>query len=274
MSSIKIKEIKVKSILTKSRLPETDYVINPYTGCMHGCVYCYSVFMKRFTNHKEPWGKFVDVKINAAEMLEREIKRATKGTVLLSSVTDPYHPLESKYKLTRKILEILLEHQFPVSILTKSDMVTRDIDLLKKFKKCDIGFSFLSFDDSHRRNFEPVAVSPQRRLEAMKILKENRITTYAFIGPIFPELTNLDEMFKKFKELKTDFVFCENLNHKAGTWNGIFDVIKKKYPKFVDEYQRIFFTKNSYWKNVEKHVKQLSKEYDIETKIYFHHGDK
>src|SRR3989344_6271895 len=180
-SKLKIQEIQVKSILTNSKLPETDYVINPYVGCMHACPYCYAVFMKRFTNHKEEWGRFVDVKINAPEILEKEIVNAKRGTVLLSSVTDPYHPIEIKYKITRKVLEILLKHQFHTSILTKSDLVKRDIDLLKQFKECEVGFSFLSFDDKHRKDFEPVASSPQRRLDAMKKLKKNGIKIYAFI---------------------------------------------------------------------------------------------
>ncbi len=266
-----IREIRAKSILTKSKLPETDYVINPYIGCFHGCVYCYAVFMKRFTNHKEGWGRFVDVKINAPEILEREIKTAKKGTVLLSSVTDAYHPLERKYKLSRKILEILLKHRFPVSVLTKSDLVLRDIDLLKRFDECDVGFSFLSFNDKDRKNFEPFASAPQKRLAAMKILKENGVKTYAFIGPIFPGITNLDEMFEKFSELNVGCVFCENFNHKAGTWNGVFDVIKTRYPELAEDYSKIFFTKNSYWTGVENHIKKLSKKFCIETKIYFHH---
>ena len=133
MGKTQIKTIQCKSVLTRSRLPEVDYCINPYVGCLHGCIYCYARFMKRFTGHTEKWGKFIDVKINAPEVLEKELSRSPeKGTVLLGSVTDAYQPIERKYKITRAILEILLKHHFPISILTKSDLVVRDIDLLKK----------------------------------------------------------------------------------------------------------------------------------------------
>ena len=273
MQKFQLREIEVKSILTKSKLPETDYVINPYIGCMHSCVYCYAVFMKRFTNHKEPWGRFVDVKINSVKVLEKEIKTAKKGVVLLSSVTDAYHPIEIKYELTREILKILLKYQFPISILTKSDLVTRDLDILTQFKNCNVGFSFLSFDNRHRKDFEPVATPPQKRLEAMKRLKENGIQTYAFIGPIFPFLTDLTAMFKKFKELKTDFIFCENLNHKAGTWQEISKTIKTKYPELSKKYEGIFFANNEYWIDVENQIIKVANEFDIKTKVFFHHNN-
>ena len=120
-----VKEINAKSVLTKSNLPESDYCINPYVGCLHGCKYCYARFMRRFTGHKEKWGEFLDVKINAPQVLEKELsrKKRKKGRVLLGRVTDAYQPVERKYKITRELLKILLRHQFPVSILTKSDLV-------------------------------------------------------------------------------------------------------------------------------------------------------
>ncbi|HLD05148.1 MAG TPA: radical SAM protein [Candidatus Nanoarchaeia archaeon] len=271
MDQFQLKEIQSKSILTKSGLPGADYVINPYVGCMHACPYCYAVFMKRVTKHKEPWGKFVDVKMNAPELLEKEIKKAKKGLVLMSSVTDAYHPLEIRYKLTRRLLEILLKYQFPISVLTKSDLVTRDIDVLKRFKSCEVGFSFLSFNDQHRKDFEPVAASPERRLEAMKKLKKAGIKVYAFMGPIFPYLTNIEEMLKKFKELGVDMVWAENLNHKAGTWPQVFEIIQKKYPGLAKEYERIFFTKNDYWDKVEARIKKKVKELKLKVRIVFHH---
>lgn len=110
---MKIKEIKSKTILSKTGLP-ADYVINPYVGCLHACAYCYARFMKRFTGHREPWGQFLDIKINAPELLEKEIRKKKKGKVMFSSVTDPYLPLERKYQLTRQCLKILLEYQWPI----------------------------------------------------------------------------------------------------------------------------------------------------------------
>jgi DNA repair photolyase len=116
-----VKEIQAKAILSVSKV--YDYVINPYTGCQHGCTYCYARFMKRFTGHKEPWGEFVDVKINAFDLLQVEIKRKKTGRVWVSGVCDPYQSLEAKYKLSRRCLEILKQHNWPVTVQTRSPLI-------------------------------------------------------------------------------------------------------------------------------------------------------
>ena len=133
---MKIKKIKAKSIIVKSNLPEGDFVINPYIGCQHGCKYCYARFMKRFTGHTEPWGSFVDVKINAPDLIPKDTNKYKNKSIVISSVTDPYQPIERKYKLTRKILEKLVPFQPHLNLITKSDLVIRDIDLFKQFKNC------------------------------------------------------------------------------------------------------------------------------------------
>jgi DNA repair photolyase len=181
-----IKEVHAKSILSKSGIPGADYCINAYTGCSHACVYCYATFMKKYSGHAEEWGKFVDVKINAPEVLRRQMKRAARGNVMLSSVTDAYQPLEAKYRLTRQCLEILLEHQFTVDILTKSPLVLRDIDIIKEFRDIDVGITITTDDDRMRRIFEPNAPPLEARLNALKTLKEKGISTYVFIGPMLP----------------------------------------------------------------------------------------
>ena len=115
-----IKEIKCKSVLNKSGIPEVDYAFNPYVGCEHACVYCYADFMKRFTGHIEEWGTFVDVKMNAREVLSRQLKKVKPGNISLGTVTDPYQPAEMKYKIARQCLLELAKYDYPVSILTKS----------------------------------------------------------------------------------------------------------------------------------------------------------
>ncbi len=133
---MKLREIQCKSALAKCGVPGGGLSINPYIGCGHGCVYCYARFMKRFTGHTEKWGNFVDVRVNIADVLKKDLKSPKyKGKQIhIDTVTDPYQPVERKYKLMRGILEILMNYDNPVSILTKSDLVLRDIDLLKKFK--------------------------------------------------------------------------------------------------------------------------------------------
>ncbi len=181
-----IQEKRVKSILSKSRIPGVDYCINPYVGCSHGCRYCYATFMKRFTGHTEPWGSFVDVKTNAPEVLHRQMKKADRGHALISSVTDPYQPIEERHKLTRRCLEVLLPHQSSVNILTKSPLVLRDLDLLKQFKEMEVGITITTDDDEIRKIFEPHAPPIEGRIQALKALFEAGLKTYAFIGPLLP----------------------------------------------------------------------------------------
>jgi DNA repair photolyase len=102
-----VKELCAKTILSKSKV--LDYTINPFIGCEHGCTYCYARFMKRFTGHREDWGQFVDVKINAPSLLQHEIRKNRIGRVWISGLGDPYQPLEAKYKLTRRCLEIFVK---------------------------------------------------------------------------------------------------------------------------------------------------------------------
>jgi len=142
--------------------------------------------MKRYSGHKEPWGEFVDVKINAPEVLRKQLQRARRGTVWISSVCDPYQPLEAKYGLTRRCLKELLEKQFPVNIQTKSKLVLRDLDLLKNFKEIEVGFTITTNDEKIAKLFEPGASSIAERVKALEKLRASGIRTFAFIGPLLP----------------------------------------------------------------------------------------
>jgi DNA repair photolyase len=180
------RQIEAKSILSKSGIDGITYCVNPYVGCSHGCVYCYASFMKRFTGHREPWGSFVDVKVNAPRLLEKQTKRAVAGTIILSSVTDPYQPAEARYRVTRGCLEVLAGKRFPVDILTKSPLVLRDLDLFKTFDNLSVGITVTTDNDAMRKIFEPGAPPIKARIEALKRLHKNGISTYAFIGPVLP----------------------------------------------------------------------------------------
>lgn len=141
---MEINETKVKNIIVKSNLPDTDYVINPYTGCMHNCIYCYARFMRRFTGHKKEWGQFVDIKVNGPDLVPENTEKYQNKKILLSSVTDPYLPLEKEHRLTRRILEKLINLKPKLNIQTKSDLVLRDMDLLDQFNEPEIGFTIIT----------------------------------------------------------------------------------------------------------------------------------
>lgn len=210
------KEIRAKSVLTKSGIPGADYCINPYIGCAHGCRYCYATFMKKYTGHTEPWGSFVDVKINTPEILQKQLRKASKGNVIISSVTDAYQPAESRWQLTRQCLEILLDFHFSVDILTKSPLVLRDISLIKKFENIEVGITITTDDDRIRKIFEPNAPPIEARISTLRKLFEHGIKTYAFIGPVLP--MNPEALVKKIKPF-THYVFIDKMNYITKTFN-------------------------------------------------------
>jgi DNA repair photolyase len=214
---MKIKEITAKSILSKSQV--SDYALNPYVGCQHDCAYCYAKFMKRFTNHPERWGDFVDVKINAPDLLAREIKKKRSGKVWISGVCDPYQPLEKKYMLTKRCVEILVENGWPFTIQTKSPLVLRDIEALKKAKNAEVGFTITTADEKIRKIFEPGAPPIVERVEALSKLHAEGIDTFAMIAPVLPGAEGLASMLKG----KVGHVLVDRLNYHYADW------VYKKY---------------------------------------------
>lgn len=259
---MQVKEIRCGSILNPSKLPGIDYCINPYTGCSHACNYCYADFMaKHAYKSTDDWGKFVNVKINAVEVLEKQIGKARKGLVYLSSVTDPYQPIEKGYKLTRELLRILLRYDFPVSIQTKSELVLRDMDLIKKFKDIRVGFT-ITGDDSLAR-FEPGASPASKRISALQELHKNGIKTYVFIGPVLPYLTRPLDIIKETSGF-TDYYLIDKLNLKRNTWF--------KMQRFLLEYNRELIPKwrlalrrgSDYYRKIKQDVTEYCKKENID----------
>ena len=208
---LQVREVQAKSILNKSKIH--DYCLNPYTGCQVGCRYCYArLFIPRYSGHSEPWGEFVDAKVNAPELLRKQLVRAKRGTVWVSSVCDPYQPLEVKYRLTRRCLEELLSRQFPVNVQTKSSLVTRDLDLFQKFNDIEVGFTIATDDERIARLFEPGASSIRERAAALSTLHEHGIRTFAFLGPLLPG--NADGLAELVAG-KVDHVLIDRMNYPS-----------------------------------------------------------
>jgi DNA repair photolyase len=222
-----VKEVRAKSILSASKV--YDYVVNPYIGCQHACSYCYARFMKRVTGHREPWGDFVDVKINAADLLRMEIGKKKRGRVWVSGVCDPYQPLEAKYRLSRQCLEILARNEWPATIQTRSPQVLRDMEILRQGRGFEVGLSVTTADDGIRRLFEPKAPPVSERIKALDGLHKAGIRTYAMIAPMLPGAEGLGELL----EGKVDYVLFDRMNYHYADW------IYRKYglqDKLTDEF--------------------------------------
>ncbi|HUS51896.1 MAG TPA: radical SAM protein [Candidatus Bathyarchaeia archaeon] len=269
---MKIREVRCKTILSKTKLPGCDYVINPYIGCAHGCVWCYAHFMRRYTGHdQEKWGSFVDVKINAPEVLIKDLKRLKgKPDIFLSSVCDPYQPAEAKYRITKRILEILSRFSFSVSILTQSKLVIRDIDLLKKFKSLNVGMSFITMDEKATRIFQPLAALPKEKAKALKKLHDSGIKTYIHVGPVLPCFTDFKAIFKATR-YKIDAAMAETLNVRGDNWLNLIKVLAKHYPKLLPQFKKGQLKDPNYLGQVGLDFEKAAKSYKIPVIGVYHH---
>jgi DNA repair photolyase len=184
-----VTEITAKTALVRSRIPGADFVINPYLGCGHGCRYCYAVFMRRYARHHAgaPWGSFVEAKVNLPQVLRGELRRKKhRERVFIASVCDPYQPMELRYRLTRQCLEILAEFGWGVSILTRSPLVTRDLNLFEALEQVRVGLSIPTDDDRVRRVLEPNAPPIPARILTLEKLRAAGLTPGVFIAPMLP----------------------------------------------------------------------------------------
>lgn len=235
---LKIREITCKTILNKSDL--ADFTLNCYVGCSHKCLYCYARYMKKFKNRPEDWGNFVDVKINAPQVLAGQIKKIKQpAEVFMSSICDAWQPLEAKYRLSRECLRILLEAGFPVSILTKSSLILRDLDLLAAYKTPNLGLTITVLNSSLQKALEPYASSSQDRINTLKKAAASGIETWVFLGPLIPEITdtpaNLEAVFRALEGLNLSKIYVDRLNPR---W-GVLDSLKKGLASRREDYLKI-----------------------------------
>jgi DNA repair photolyase len=261
------REILVKSVLNKTKRRDPwfldDYTVNPYSSCSFNCLYCY-IRGSKYGEHME---EKLSVKINALEILEKQLKNRAKkqqyGIIVLSSATDPYLQIEKEYQLTRKMLELILSYRFPVHIITKSDLVTRDFDLLKRINedailpldlqstlkhKVFITFSFSTLDDTIGKIFEPGAIPPSKRL---KILQETLLFGFhsgVSLMPLIPYITDTEEhlqfMFKTFSQVGVKYIFPASITLFGEAVSDskplMFKAIQKHYPQLTEKYEKLF----------------------------------
>ena len=257
-NGILIADVETKNIMTKSSLPVGGFSVNPYVGCTHGCKYCYASFMKRFTGHAEAWGTFLDVKHWP------EIKNPQKYSgqrVVIGSVTDGYNPQEELFGATRRLLEQLRGSGADILICTKSDLVLRDLDLLRELGQVTVSWSVNTLDESFKDDMDN-AVSIERRIAAMKKVYDAGIRTVCFVSPVFPGLTDFEAIFERVKD-QCDLFWLENLNLRGGFKKTIMDYIAQKHPELTPLYHEIYdLHDRSYFEALEKRAAEMAEKYD------------
>ena len=237
-----VREVPCKTLLNRCSIG--DYSLNCYTGCAHGCVYCYARFMQRFHPHAEAWGQFVDVKTNALEVLYRQLRRAAPGEVFVSSACDGWQPVEADRELTRRCCQLLLERGFQVHVLTKSELVLRDLNL-RPNTRLRIGVTLTTLDERLRRWWEPRASSVEARLRVLAEARRAGIKTAVMFGPLLPFLSDgqeaIEELFSRAAELKIEQGWVDALNPRPRVWPSVAALLREQFPDLRDRYRRILF---------------------------------
>lgn len=262
---VEYSQVLCRTALSPSRLPGLRYSLNPYTGCEHGCIYCYSRSVFRDRQLAQDWGKFVRIKNNVSEVLEGELKHKPKGTIGLSTVTDPYQPLESKTKLTRKCLEILSAHDFPVSIQTKSDLILRDVDLIKP-GKCDVGVTITTMDRELARKIEPRASSPDARAKVLEEFASRGVQTWIFLGPIIPEINDSKQSLEQVIEVAErtgSKILYDRLNLRPGVLESAKPFIERERPGLAERLPALLNSKSDWWRETSSMVKNLCSRHSV-----------
>jgi len=258
----RIAEKRCKTALSKSGL-SYDYAVNPYTGCLHGCIYCYANFMRRFSGHlQDPWGSFVDVKVNLIDVLAKELPKRPGGSVWLSSVCDPYQQPEAKYELTRRTIQLLSEYpKFTISILTKNTLVLRDLDLLKSIRdRVDLGFTITTFDENAQRIFEPHASPVNDRVEAVKRISEVGVPTWVFIAPMLPYVTEieLEDGLRQLKEAGVKRLMSDRYNARGSVVNQTLRAYKSWNPTCnLEDIRRLLWGGHEYYRELDTKISDL-----------------
>jgi DNA repair photolyase len=258
---VKLIKTKAKEIFTKTKLPGSDWVINQYVGCQHACLYCYAKFISRWRpDNYGKWGSWIEAKMNAPDLVKG---RQVKGWVYMSSISDPYSPIEKDLELTRKTLTNL-DKKTKLCLQTKSNLVLRDIDIFKQFNEIEVGLTINSFKDRETDILEPFSSPITDRIEALKSLNENQVKTFAFVSPIIPELIDLREIIKDTKEF-TDYYWFEFINIR-GAGRDFLKTLTEKFPKsyktlkdkkkfsdFIKESKKIISSENIRVRGMEIH---------------------
>jgi DNA repair photolyase len=266
-----IRETVCKSVLNKSGI--ADYSLNCYTGCSHGCVYCYARYMQRFHPHAEPWGQFIDVKVNAVEVLERQLRRAVPGSVFMSSACDGWQPIEAERRLTRTCCQMLLERGFHVHALTKNALIRRDLDVFTGTHG-RIGVTITTFDERLRARWEPGASPVEERWRVIAEARHAGIETAVMFGPLLPFLyddqTSVDTLFERAADAGVDIIWVDAMNPRPKVWESVQAFLDQTNPELTDRYRRILFAptvRQAYLKGIRERVQRAAKRFHLENRV-------
>ena len=256
MAGADVQEIYCKTLLNKIDVPRFPFrwTLNPYRGCRHACTYCYARPTHEFLG-QDPGRDFetrVFAKVNAAEVLRRELKRPSwrREPIAMGTASDPYEPAEAEYEITRDILHVLRDFQNPVSITTKGVLVRRDADILAELSgsaDVHVNFSVGTINDKAWKMMEPGTPNPLARLEAMQYLVENGVSAGVMMAPLLPGISddeaNIQEVVSAAHSYKAEYLGANVLFLKPGSKEWFMPMLKEAYPHLDSGYNRLYGNK-------------------------------
>ncbi len=290
---MKTAEITCKSALTKSGIEGVDYCLNPYRGCAHACIYCYATFMRKWSGHAEPWGEFVDAKVNLPEALARELgcgaaaeparpgrsaggparRGRAPGHVMIGTVTDAYQPAEKRYGLTRRALEQLAGTDFSVGVLTKSALVARDLDIIARCRDARVGLTLTTTREEIRRAFEPGASPVARRLEALAEVGRAGIDTWVFFGPVLPRFSDSPEDVRAVLEAAARAgageALVDSMNFRWDIWRRLEAFVRERFPDEMEYYRLAQVDRAGYEARLRQIVGEAARQVGMPVRLCF-----
>jgi len=268
---VAVREAPCKSLLNRSGID--DYSFNCYTGCTNGCVYCYARFMQRFHPHDEPWGRFVDVKVNAPRVLARQLARLTPGSVFTCSACDGWQGVERHYRLTRQCCQMLLKAGFCLNVLTKSDLVLRDLDVFAGGNVC-VGVTITTLQEAQARLWEPGASSVAARLEVLKAAKATGLRTAVMFGPLLPGISDsreaLGELFGLAAQAEVDRIWTDAMNPRPRVWPSVRAFLERHRPDLLSLYGSVLFDRayrRQYLAELNARIRQAAARRGLEDRL-------
>lgn len=265
-----IQEYHTEKVLSPTAITIADYVINPYRGCAMGCQYCYA---KRNKNTVQKlWGEFLDVKINASALLRREIEGKSIERVLLGSITEVYQNKEKDYRITRQIMEILNEAGIAATVLTRSPLIVRDLDLWSANPKHKVCFTVTPLADEHLRSFEYQSSLRAARIKAIKELRGAGVDVYAYVAPLLPGLVDTQEIFESLSSVVTH-LDCEVFNGATMDIRTVVQIYQQHFPKAFELFKNVYATEENYrayWQDYQERLSSQAHDLGYIFKFHLH----
>ena len=277
MTGVHYEEIEARSALNRVKGMSFRWSLNPYQGCVHGCHYCYA---RRYHGYLEldagaDFPSIIFVKTNIARRLRQEMRRPSwvGEQVSIGTATDPYQPIEGRYRLTRQVLQAFLDHHNPVNLVTMGTLIVRDLDLLSALSEgpgASVCFSLTTLNRDLWRELEPGTAPPGQRLRVLEQLSDAGVRAGVLLAPVIPGITDnpaqLAEVVSAAADPGARFLGTQTLYLRSGTREHFIGYLQSEHPELLDEYRRLFpgpYPPKRYQTQVERRVADLKSQYDI-----------